>query len=309
MWFKQIQLFQLTQNISGSVQNFNDQMEPLAFSPCLPSLPSSMGWISPLDGEDQNFVHGVNGCYLICLQFEEKILPASVIAESLKNKVKQIETHEARRVRNKEKLILKDEVVMTLLPRAFTKINKLYAYIDTRHQWLVLNTTSASKTELFISMFKKSFGDSVETIEVIKPSAILTHWLKEKDYPQEFSIDKSCILQDPNQQHRIIRCQQQDLFVQSIQSLVKEGCAVIQLALCWQDKINFVMAEDFSLRNVRLSEEDIAEIYDELETKQQKITADLIMMSNLLAGVFTDLLATFTKKSNPEMLPRFAKSA
>lgn len=295
MWFRQIQLFQLTSPIQSSPNALAKRLEPLLFKPCLPSMPSSVGWISPVDEEEGALARGVNGCIMVCLQIEEKILPASVITQTLKEKIKEIELAEARKVRQKEKLSHKDEIIITLLPRAFSKFTRMYAYIDTRNGWLILNSISPAKTELFISLFKKSLGDIVEPIEVIKPSSIITQWLKSHQYPAAFSIEKACVLQDPNQQNRIIRCQQQDLFVESIQSLVKEGCEAIQIALCWYDKLNFVMADNFTLRSIHLAEEDIIEITDDIETKQQKFDSDLVMMSELLAGLIKDLLAVFQK--------------
>ncbi len=85
-------------------------------------------------------------------------------------------------------------------------------------------------------MFKKAFGDGIDVIDVIKPSAVTTSWLVNQDNPTEFSVEKSCVLQDPNQENRVIRCQMQDLFAGSIQSLIKDGCHAIQLGLCWHDR-------------------------------------------------------------------------
>lgn len=300
MWFKQFQVFQLSFSIQSSPNAFAEKLEPLAFNPCLPSMPSSMGWVSPLDDEHAPLARGLNGCIMFCLQIEDKILPASVITQALKDKIKQIEAAEARKVRQKEKLTFKDEVTLTLMPRAFSKFTRINAYIDTRNNWLILNSTSPAKTELFLSMFKKSFGDGIEAVEVIKPSSIFTQWLKDKSYPQEFSIEKSCVLQDPDQQNRMIRCQQQDLFAASIQSLVKDGCEAIQLSLCWQDKITFTLSEDFTLKSIRLSDDDIAEIQDEMETKEQKFDADFIMMTEMYAGLVNDLLTIFDKSKEKE---------
>lgn len=306
MWFKQIQIFQLNFSIQFSPNALAEKLEPLAFNPCMPSMPSSMGWVSPLDEEHAPLSRGLNGCMMFCLQIEEKILPASVVTQTLKEKIKQIEQAEARKVRQKEKLSFKDEVTITLLPRAFSKYTRIYAYIDTRNNWLILNSTSPAKTELFISMFKKSLGDGICSVDVIKPSSIFTQWLKDKNYPQEFSIEKSCVLQDPDQQNRMIRCQQQDLFAPSIQSLVKDGCEAIQIALCWQDKINFVIAADFALRSIRLSDDDIAEIQDEMETKDQKFDADFIMMTEMYAGLINDLLNVFVKNNEAEPAKKLA---
>ena len=216
-----------------------------------------------------------------------------MINQSVKDKVKQIELSEGRKVGKKEKLTLKDETTHTLLLRAFSRYTTLFAYIDTRNQWLVLNSVSSSRTEQFLTMFKKSFGEIIESPEVVKPSSVVTRWLKGEQYPEIISIEKSCVLQDPNEQHRMIRCTQQNLFSPSIQGLVKEGCQAIQIELCWQDRLRFSLSEDFTMRGMRVAEEDMVEINDQLETKQEKFDADLIMMSEMHAGLFKDLFDIF----------------
>jgi recombination associated protein RdgC len=300
MLFKQFQLFQLTAPIKYSNETLIERLEPFAFNPCLPSMPSSMGWVPPIEEEGEPLIRTMNGCIMLCLQLEEKILPSSVVAQALKDKIKKIEAAEDRRVRKKEKLSYKDELTQTLLMRAFTKFTRIQAYIDTKNNWLVLNTISAAKTELFLTMFKKVFGDVITSYEVHKPSTILTSWLKDQNYPTVFSIEKSCVLQDPNQQNRVIRAQQQDLFAESIQALVKEGCAVVQVGLCWYDRINFVLADDFSLRTIRLAEDDLIDVTDDFETKQQKFDADFLMLTETFAGLITDLLAVFLKSGADE---------
>lgn len=304
MWFKQIQLFQLTSNIPTPEQ-LEEQLLALAFTPCLPSFPSSMGWISPVENsheEDAKFIRTINGNIMLCLQFEEKILPATVIRQELIDKIKEIEKSQARKVRQKEKLSLKDEITHTLLPQAFSRLSQVYAYIDTKNSWLVLGTTNASKTEQFISFFKRSVTENVHPYELKKLAPIITQWLISNPHFDAFSIEKSCMLQDPNQQNRIIRCQQQDLFAGSIQSLIKDGCEVKQLAMNWQDRINFVLADDFSLRSLQYHEELISQAKDaEAETKVQQFDADFFIMTESVNHMLKDLLGLFI---SPEEMPQ-----
>lgn len=296
MWFKQLQIIPLAARFKHQASEIHQRLENFAFQSCLPSMPSSMGWVSPIDEDDAPLTRGLNGCFMIALQIEEKILPAAVVNQTLKDKIKQIEQNEARKIRQKEKLSYKDEVTQTLLTRAFTKFTKLYAYIDTRYQWLVLNSTSPSKTELFISMFQKAFGECIEKVDLIKPSALLTHWLKTQDYPKEFAVGKACVLQDPEQQNRTVRCQQQDLFTSGVQTIFKEGFDVVSMELCWQDRLRFVLSDDFSLRGVMLAEEDINEMKETYESKHERFDADLVLMSESYAGMIRDLLETFTRQ-------------
>jgi recombination associated protein RdgC len=108
-------------------------------------------------------------------------------------------------------------------------------------------------------------------------------------------------LQDPSEQTRIIRCQQQDLFAASIQALLKDGCEVKQIALCWHDRVRFVLAEDFSLRSIRLEEEVIAAAKEiDVESKQQQFAADFFLMTETYSGLIEDLLKTFAKGETKE---------
>jgi recombination associated protein RdgC len=308
MWFKQLQLFKLPKQ-TFSVETITEKLEQLAFTPCLPSFPYSTGWVSPVDEDDAPLVRAVNGYIMVCIQIEEKILPNIVISQELKEKIKQIESGQDRKVRQKEKLSLKDEITFTLLPRAFTKLSRLYAFIDTKNNWLVLGSTSASKNEQFLTLFKRSICEEVQTLDIIKPTAIFTHWLKTQDYPSLFAIENACVLQDPNQQKRVIRCQHQDLFAQSIQALIKDGCEAKQIALSWHDRVKFVLAEDFSLRSIQYEEDILSQAKDIGETKQQRFDADFLIMTETLTSLLKDLLPLFAKEEKKTEAVAIAETA
>jgi recombination associated protein RdgC len=297
MWFKQIQLFQLGTPLNFQIDKLDSLLESLAFIPCIPSMPHSSGWVPPVEEDEQvKLVRSFNGYTMFCFQVEEKILPAAVIRQELNDVIKQLEVSGNRKLRQKEKFSLKDEITNTLLPRAFSKFSRTYAYIDTKNGWLILGTTNNKITELFVSAFKKCVSEDVELMHIQNLSPLMTNWLNTQHYPTEFSIEKSCVLQDPNQENRIIRCQQQDLFATSIQSLLKDGCAVKQLSLCWQDRVNFALTEDFSIRTIQYQDEIKEQIKEiEAETKQQRFDADFLIMTGTLSALLVDLVSAFTR--------------
>lgn len=300
MWFKQIQVFQLS-NPLPSPDKIIEKLEQLAFTSCLPSLPQSAGWVSPLEEDNAPLVRIMNGYMMICLQIEEKILPNTVIQQELAEVIKQTETSQNRKLRQKEKFSLKDEVIMALLPRAFSKFTKIYAYIDAKNRWLVLGTANLKKTEQFIATYKKTISEEIQAIDVNNVSYTMTSWLKQKNYPSSFTIEKACVLQDPQQENRIVRCRQQDLFAQGIQSLIKDGCDVVQLALSWQERVNFVLSKDFSLSSLQFQDEIMAQAKEmEPETKQQQFDADFLIMIETLSALLKELLHLFTKSSKSE---------
>lgn len=297
MWFKQAKIFQLTDPIRYSPNDLAEKLEELAFQDCLPSMPYGAGWVSPIDEEDAPLVQAMNGYMMICLQVEEKILPPIVVRQELAKKIKQIEASESRKVSPKEKYALKDEITAMLLPRAFSKLTKVYAYLDTKNHWLVLGTANAKKTEQFMLAFKKSFGENINSFQIKKLSSLMTSWLKHQNYASSFSIEKSCVLQDANLESRVIRCKEQDLFESPIQLLIKDGCEIKQLALNWQDRIDFVLLDDLSIQGIQFKDEIIAQAKEmEAGTKQQQFNADFLIMTETLDGLLKDLLDSFAEK-------------
>lgn len=305
MLFKQIQLFRLGNASSSLYDQLNEKMILLQFQPCLPSLPISVGWVSPL-GEDQApLTEQINQRLMICMQIEEKILPAVVIRQALEAKVKEWEIKQDRKLGKKEKNSLKDEVIMNLLPRCFSKISRIYAYFDTKNHWLILNTTNKKRTEQFLTLLKKTLSETnIHSFETKKISSILTQWVKHKDSPDAFMIEKKCVLQDINQKSRVIRCQQQDLFVNSIHDFIKDGCEIKQIALFWRDSIRLTLVDDFTLRSIQFEEELKDQVKDlEAETRQQKFMADFFIMGETLSSLLTDIIALFSKTETAESTP------
>lgn len=299
MWFKQASLFQFSRSPTFNQHQLMETLAPLTFTPCLPSLPSSTGWVSPLEMMDGPLVYGSKRFWMICLQFEEKILPASVIRQAIAEKVIEIENKEARAVRAKEKQSLKDEITQTLLPKAFTKKSRVYGLIDLERQYLVINSNMPAKIERFVSFLKRAIAPlDLKSVDVKKPSSVMTQWLKESDAPDNFTIGQSCMLQDPQQERRVIRCQHQDLLAHSVQLFLKEGCDIAQLALSWKDQLKFVLQSDFSLRSIQFQEAVLAlSKADYTETAAQRFDADFVIMTEILSQLFDDLLAEFSVKS------------
>lgn len=295
MWFKQTQILQLSPALRFDTEALCDHLQPLTFTPCLPSLPFSCGFVPPLEQEDAPLAHGVNGYMLLCLQLEEKILPATVVRQAVEEKAKEISALRDRKVSQKEKYALKDEIIQTLLPRAFSKMSRIYAYVDTKNNWLVLDTVSKPRAEKFLELLKKSLpATSMQPLIATKLTTALTRWLSHENYPETFTIEKSCVLSDPRKQSRVIRCQQQDLSANGIQWILKDGCEVTQLALSWREHVQFVLADDFSLRSIKFQDEVIAQAKElEPETKQQQFAADFFIMTEVLSALLKDLAESF----------------
>lgn len=301
MWFKQAKFFNINAKLPYSAESLNEKLQNLAYSPCLPSLPATQGWATPIDSEDASFVHDLDHYWVICLQTEEKILPTTVVRDEVKKQIKEIESARDAKVTRKEKTQLTEETTQTLLPRAFSKVTRNYAYIDTKNHWLALDTTSPGKIKQFIDFLNRTAPElSVKAFETKKVAPILTHWLTTQQYPNSFSINESCLLGDPNNEKRSIRCQSQNLFTNSIQNIIKEGLMANQLSLTWHDKLDFNLTHEFAITGIRYQDELKSQAEEAvLESMTHRFDADCLVMAGTLSAMFVELLPLF--KAEKEM--------
>lgn len=303
MWFKQIQYFHLKTSLPYQADYLHEALAGLIFEPCLPSLPVGMGFISPLEIDDEDneasLVHAANGYMMLCLQVEEKILPATVVRQALQERIKILEHTQKRKVPYKEKQALQADIIATLLPRAFSRLKQIYAYVDTKRDCLIINTVHPKEIAYFLNSWKKVLPDHQLLLPDLKDlSYVLTDWVQNHNYPQSFAIEKACVLQDPSQQSRTIRCQQQNLSAMPIQSLLTDGCQVKQLALTWQDRVSFNLTSEFLIRGLDFQDKLQSSDISDDETKQQRFDVDFVLMTQALAELMTDLLAVFVGANN-----------
>lgn len=297
MWFKQIQIYALTSPIEWDDVRIEKQLGLLKFKPCLPHLFSSNGWIPPCNDKEEEppLMHSIPGVHMVCCQFEEKILPATVIQQALQEKIKQMTENQGRKkISVQERQALKEAITQSLLPRAFTKFTKIYAYIDLKLQLFVVNTTNPKKTEQLVGLMQRSLEQKLLPLAHKKMAPILTRWLINNKCPRNFYIEKNCLLQDPQQKHRLIRCQEQDLFSKKLQPILQDQYQVVQLALSWNDQVHFVLSDDLTLRRLSFSDEMIAAAKEEnCEMAAMQLQTDLVLMVGIFTSLITELMKAF----------------
>lgn len=300
MWFKQAQIFKFEENSSFSAEELEGHLEQLPFTPCPSGLPISQGWISPTEEEDEALVFSVPGFLLICLQTEAKLLPAKIVRQKLNEKVKEIQLKQDRKVPYKEKNILKQAIYNELLPKAFGAIYRTYAFIDTKNNWLILDTNNAKNTENFITFFKRSLSKvKIVPPEIKKLSPILTDWLLNDTQPKSLNIEDTCVLKDPKQEERVIRIQKQDLSANYVQSLIKNNFEISQMKMTWNDQITFVLKNDFTFQSLQY-QDSVVELSgeDKNDAEEGSFKADFFIMSGLLTKMFQELLKILAKPAD-----------
>jgi recombination associated protein RdgC len=219
-----------------------------------------------------------------------------VVREQLAQKVEMIEEKEQRKVGRKEKLDLRDQLMVDLLPQAFTKSALTYAYIDTKGGWLLVDAASAKRAEALTTLLRDTLGTlplvPLETNQ--SPGTIMTGWLLGKIPTREFQIMDQCELREPGEEGGIVRCRRQSLTGSEIQAHLDAGKQVVQLGLEWDQRIAFVLGEDLALKRLKFLDIIQDEAADtEAEDAAARFDVDFSLMSLELGRLLPKLVDTF----------------
>ncbi len=281
MWFRNLQIYQLTESFDLSADDLHEALLENSFKPCQGLDAFRMGFASPLGKHSEQLVHASNGCFMVCMRREDRLLPASVIREAVQEKVDEIELQENRSVGRKEKSEIKEEVVIDLLPRAFTRSNRTYAYIDTKNNWVVVDSTSSSKAEDVISLVRDSLGSfKLKLLDVKQaPTEMMTQWVQE-DVPKNVELTDECELKETTEKGGVIRIKGVDLGSEEIQKHITTGKIVSKLAFEWQERLACVLVDDLSIKRLKFLDVVLEEAADtNADDEMMRFDADFALMS------------------------------
>ncbi|EDY87142.1 recombination associated protein [gamma proteobacterium HTCC5015] len=296
MLFRNLQLYRFTAEFSHSTEALERQLSAQAFQACAKNQTHSQGWVSPLGKHGEQRVHAANGYMMLCLRKEERLVPAAVLREALEEKVEAIELSEHRPVRGKEKARIKDELLLDMLPRAFTRSRYTYAYIAPSSGWLVVDSSSPARAEELLSALRESLGGlPVLPLQVRNaPHSVFTHWLKQGHVEAGFELGERCELHGVQEQEGVIQIRRQSLDNEEIQVHIEAGKVVTKLALEFQNRLSFVLDDALSVKQLRFSDEVLESLEeDSTDSFAAEFDARFARMTLELEALFPELLKAF----------------
>lgn len=256
MWFKNLQVYRLGQTFDLSAEAFEQRLLGAGFKGCNRMDMLATGWTPPLGRGSNQLVHAANAYLMICARKEEKIIPAGVVKQLLDDKVAEIEMAEDREIYRREKMRMKEDIIVTLLPHALSRITDQYAYIDTRNGMMVVDAASPAKAEALISQLRTTLGRFPATPVSISQSisAVMTRWLNGETLPNDIELGNECELKHPDPAGGVVSCKHQDLGAGEIRNHIKNGKYATRLALQWKERLSFVLHEDLSIKRLRFED-------------------------------------------------------
>lgn len=298
MWFKNLRVYRLTASLPCTPDEIGGLLEAQAFKPCAGLDLSRMGWVPALDPRADELLHSRGDFHLVCARTQTRLLPAAAVRETLDEQVQSIEAKEGRKLGRRERANLKDEIIQTLLPRAFTRSQLTRAVLVQSKGLILVDAGPANRAEDLLSLLRESLG-TLPVKPVVpshNPAEIMTRWLAGTRLPQRLRLGQHCDLRDPLHQGNVVRCRGQDLATREVRNHLEAGKQVMGLGLDWNERLQFVLAEDLALRAIKyvdVRERDAGSDAEGDAEDLARIDADFQLMAMELAAVTADLVEVF----------------
>ena len=289
MFFRNLQLYRLPANWDMTAERLAEQLGRLMFRPCGSQDLATQGWISPV--QDQ-LVFSVDGQWMISLCVETRILPASVINQETEERAKKFETQQGFKPGRKQTKEIKECVLIDLLPKAFTRRRKVYAWIDPKAGYLAVDSSSRSAAEPLIEALHKALDElPLKLINTERsPATAMTDWLAGGEAPDAFTIDQDGELRAVTDEASAVRYVHHSLEGHEIREHIASGKQVSKLALTFDDRLSFILTDKFEIKRLQpldtLTESDSQ---DSL-TREEQFQADFALMTGELRRLIPELI-------------------
>lgn len=292
MFFKNLIIY--TMQDTSSIKNINDELlQKIAFVPCGPTDFSKMGFVSPVDNHALILTLGEHS--LLKVRTESRILPSSVVNKKLAEKVKRQEELLQRNLKKSEKLLLKDELMIDLLPQAFTKDQYTNIWINHRDNFIAVSSSSFKQAENILALLRKELGTlAVTPLSSDQPAErMFTEWLREDKAAENFIIHNDALLVDPLDTGKI-KLTKEDLTTDAVKNYLDAGRTVESISLVYKAQTTFTINTSFILSKIGYSSEMLDKNDDfNVDEKECRIEADFLLVAEELSSLIKDLMPNF----------------
>lgn len=297
MWFKNLHVYRLTEEFAFKAAELNERLAGHQARDCGALETYSYGWDSPLGRKAELLVHEAAGCIMLCARRVDKVLPNGVVNDMVQERVEELEEAEGRQVRRRERQEIKEQVILELLPRAFVQSSRTFAYLDPKGGWLVVDASSAKKSDELVEKLRESLGSlPLRPLNTTKaPALVMTSWLDGSGESMgSFALLDECEMRDTSDEGAVVRCRHQDLTGDEIRTHLEAGKQAVKLALSWEGRIDFLLSEDLVIKRLKFGEliqEEAAEV--ENDDEKARFDADFALMSLELGKFLPALVEVF----------------
>lgn len=256
------------------------------------------GFTSPCEHATDGLVHRVAGGQLVCLQTEDRLLPPSVVAEALAERVASVEEAQGFRPGKKQTRDLKERVIEELLPKSFTAKKRTFALLTDKY--FIIDATPARAEILKSEMFRALGTFPIALLKTQQSAAAaMTEWLTTGEAPEGFSIDRDCELRAMTEEKATVRYAHHALDAEEIGKHIASGKQPTKLAMTWNDRISYVLTNALEIKRISYLDIVQEEAKANAETAEEEFDASMTIMH----GELTRMLDAIVDELGGQLAP------
>ena len=290
MWFRNLQLYRLPTPWAIDLASLEEQVARGPFVKCPSNQPLSRGWVSPR--RDGALVFALDRQWLLALAVEQRLLPASVVIEEVKERAEAIEAQQGYAPGRKQLKELRERVTEELMPRAFTRRRSTFVWIDPQNGWLCVDASSPARAEEVIEHLRHCLDEFPLALlhTQVSPASAMADWLAGGDAPAGFTIDRDCELKASGDEKSAVRYVRHPLEGDEIKTHLASGKVPTRLALTWDDRISFVLTEKLEIKRLAFLDLLKEQAERSAEHADEQFDADFALMTGELSRFLPQLV-------------------
>jgi recombination associated protein RdgC len=289
MFFKNAQLYRLPAGWAFTAEQMIEALAAHTFTPASSDELLRQGWAAPRPAGE--LVHVINRQWLLQLQAEKKLLPATVINQVTKARAAELEEQQGFAPGKKAMKEIKERVADELLPRAFSVASTTNVWIDPVHGWLCVDAASPSKADEVIKLLLKAVDRMpLESLRVQRsPVGVMTEWLQSDEAPAGFTVDMDATLQATGESKATVQWKRPTLEAEELGRHIAAGKQCTRLAMTWESKISFVLDESLAIKSIKALDV-LKETEASTRNDDERFDSDFMLMTGELNKMLADVV-------------------
>lgn len=273
-----------------SAASISEAINPQQFCPCQPGQPRAVGWVSPRGAEHSELAEFFGSHILLRLKSESKIIPAATVKKRTEELIDAVERTTGRKPGKKRCKELKEQAILDLLPKAFTRESATNVWIDPAAGLLHIDAGSFKVADEVASLLVRAVdGLSILPLHTNQsPSQLMADWLLSGDPPATFNVDRECELKSTDEMKSVVRYGRHPLDIEEVHTHISQGKRPTRLALTWMGRVSFVLTDTGTLKKLDF----LDGVFEGQAAKDSgdEFDADAAITTGELSRMFVDLV-------------------
>ena len=298
--FKNLIVYRIGPGWAANSAELEAGLEKMIFVECGATQPISAGWAPPRGVAHAPLLESVGGQWLMKLVIEQRVVPSAVVKRRLDERAAQIEQATGRKPGKKQQKELKEEILLDLLPQAFTKQASIRVWLNPKDRLLLIDASSPAKADDVVTHLVKAVdGLALTPFHTTQsPAAAMSEWLTTGEPPAGFSVDRECELKSPDETKSAVRYARHALDIEEVRQHIAGGKVPTQLALTWQGRVSVLLTEAMQIKKIAFLE-GVFEGGAGKPKKDEAFDADAAIATGELGKLIPDLIDALGGEHQP----------